>query len=93
MMLREFLKVFSNPERIQIIKDNKPIYTGYLGLLEHTENLEEFMVMEVKEFKPILEIRHKEWQKKGLMEPLQPRETPEYLFADLQMNLYNTIYL
>lgn len=39
------------------------------------------------------EIRHKEWQKRGLMAPLQPQETPEYSFSDLQMNLYNTIYL
>lgn len=39
------------------------------------------------------EARHKEWQKRGLMAPLQPQETPEYSFSDLQMNLYNTIYL
>lgn len=44
-------------------------------------------------FRPTPEIRHKEWQKRGLMAPLQPQETPEYSFSDLQMNLYNTIYL
>ena len=27
------------------------------------------------------------------MAPLQPQETPDYSFSDLQMNLYNTIYL
>lgn len=45
----------------------------------------------IPEFTP--EIRHKEWQKRGLMAPLQPQETPEYSFSDLQMSLYNTIYL
>lgn len=35
----------------------------------------------------------RKWRKRGLMAPLQPQETPEYSFSDLQMNLYNTIYL
>lgn len=51
------------------------------------------MDAEVKRFRPTPEIRHKEWQKRGLMAPLQPQETPDYSFSDLQMNLYNTIYL
>lgn len=29
----------------------------------------------------------------GAKTPLQPQETPEYSFSDLQMSLYNTIYL
>lgn len=93
MKLREFLTVFSNPDRIRIIKDNKEIYMGFLALIEHAENLEAHMDEEVKRFRPTPEIRHKEWQKRGLMAPLQPQETPEYSFSDLQMNLYNTIYL
>lgn len=51
------------------------------------------MDAEVKRFSATPEIRHKEWKKRGLMAPLQPWETPEYSFADLQMSLYNTIYL
>ena len=29
MKLREFLTVFSNPDRIRIVKDDKAVYTGY----------------------------------------------------------------
>lgn len=65
----------------------------YLALMAHVGNMEALMDAEVKRFRPIPEIRHKEWQKRGLMAPLQPQETPEYSFSDLQMNLYNTIYL
>jgi hypothetical protein len=93
MKLREFLTVFSNPDRIRIVKDDKAVYTGYLALIQHAENLEELMDAEVKRFSATPEIRHKEWKKRGLMAPLQPWETPEYSFADLQMSLYNTIYL
>lgn len=62
-------------------------------LMAHAGNMEALMDAEVKRFRPTPEIRHKEWQKRGLMAPLQPQETPDYSFSDLQMNLYNTIYL
>lgn len=48
MKLREFLTVFSNPDRIRIIKDDKAVFTGFLALMEHAENLEELMDAEVK---------------------------------------------
>lgn len=60
MKLREFLTVFSNPDRIRIVKGDKAVYTGYLALIQHAENLEEFMDAEVKRFSATPEIRHKE---------------------------------
>lgn len=66
---------------------------GVILYLALAGNMEALMDAEVKRFRPTPEIRHKEWQKRGLMAPLQPQETPEYSFSDLQMNLYNTIYL
>lgn len=93
MKLREFLTVFNNPDRIRIIKDDREIYTGFLALMEHAGDMETLMDAEVKRFRPTPEIRHKEWRKHGFVAPLQPHETPEYSFSDLQMNLYNTIYL
>lgn len=48
---------------------------------------------EVKRFCPVPEIRHKEWKKRGLMPSMKPEETPEFSFSDLQMTLYNTIYI
>ena len=88
MKLREFLTVFEQSDRLRIVKNEKDVYTGFLALMAHAGNMEEG-----KRFRPTPEIRHKEWQKRGLMAPLQPQETPEYSFSDLQMNLYNTIYL
>lgn len=89
MKLREFLTVFEQSDRLRIVKNEKDVYTGFLALMSHAGNME----AEVKRFRPTPEIRHKEWQKRGLMAPLQPQETPEYSFSDLQMSLYNTIYL
>lgn len=80
MKLREFLTVFSNPDRIRIVKDDKDVYTGFLALMAHAGGMEALMDAEVKRFRPIPEIRHKEWRKRGLMAPLQPQETPEYSF-------------
>lgn len=93
MKLREFLTVFEQSDRLRIVKNEKDVYTGFLALMAHAGNMEALMDAEVKRFRPTPEIRHKEWQKRGLMTQLQPQETPEYSFSDLQMNLYNTIYL
>ena len=92
MKLREFIGVFEQSERLRIVKDGKEIYTGYKALMEYAE-LEAVMDAEVKRFCPVLEIRHKEWKKRGLMPPMKPEETPEFSFSDLQMTLYNTIYI
>lgn len=72
---------------------NQDIAPTLTGADRHAGNMETLMDAEVKRFRPTPEIRHKEWQKRGLMAPLQPQETPEYSFSDLQMSLYNTIYL
>ena len=88
MKLREFLTVFEQSDRLRIVKNEKDVYTGFLALMAHAGNMEALMDAEVKRFRPT-----PEWQKRGLMAPLQPQETPEYSFSDLQMNLYNTIYL
>lgn len=90
MKLREFLTVFEQSDRLRIVKNEKDVYTGFLALMSYAGNMEALMDAEVKRFRPTPEIRHKEWQKRGLMAPLQP---PEYSFSDLQMSLYNTIYL
>jgi hypothetical protein len=92
MKLREFIGVFEQSERLRIVKDGKEIYTGYKALMEHAEP-EAVMDAEVKRFCPVPEIRHKEWKKRGLMPPMKPEETPEFSFSDLQMTLYNTIYI
>lgn len=92
MMLREFIAVFEQSDRVRIIKDDKEIYTGYKALMSHAA-LEAVMDAEVKRFRPIPEIRHKKWKERGLMPPIKPEETPDFNFSDLQMTLYSTIYI
>ena len=33
------------------------------------------------------------WKELGLMKPLEPEQTAQYKFSDLQMSLYYTIYI
>lgn len=39
------------------------------------------------------EITHRRWKELGLMKPLEPDQTTQYKFSDLQMSLYYTIYI
>lgn len=39
------------------------------------------------------EITHRRWKELGLMKPLEPEQTAQYKFSDLQMSLYYTIYI
>lgn len=55
--------------------------------------MEAVRIVREMRFCPVPEIRHKEWKKRGLMPPMKPEETPEFSFSDLQMTLYNTIYI
>lgn len=48
---------------------------------------------EVKDFAVVPDIRHKDWQKLGLMKPLEPGEHPQYKFSDLTMTLYYTFFI
>lgn len=74
MKLREFLTVFEQSDRLRIVKNEKDVYTGFLALMAHAGNMETLMDAEVKRFRPTPEIRHKEWQKRGLMAPLNRRK-------------------
>ena len=47
----------------------------------------------VKKFRAVPEITHRRWKELGLMKPLEPDQTAQYKFSDLQMSLYYTIYI
>lgn len=49
---------------------------------------EDLLKAKVKEFAFAPEIRHKDWEKLGLISPIQPEEMPDYSFSDLMMKLY-----
>lgn len=94
MILEEFVKLLENSDRMRIVKDEKEVFVGWLAMLVmHNEVYEEIRTDAVKKFRAVPEIRHRQWKERNLMKPLEPDETPEFLFSDLQMNLYYTIYL
>ncbi len=94
MILGEFVKLLKNSDRLRVIKDEKEIFVGWLAMLVmHNEMYKEIRTDAVKKFRAIPEIRHRQWKERNLIKPFEPDETPEFLFSDLQMNLYYTIYL
>lgn len=91
--LKDFLAVLHQSDRLQIIKDGKTIYTGYLALIVHNPQIEAEMDAVITLFRAVPEIKHKQWRERGLMAPMEPEEMPQYAFSDLQMQLYYTIYI
>lgn len=93
MTVKEQIAVFDSAVRLQIMKDETELYLGYLANLQYCQDIEAILEAEVKKFKAIPEIKHRKWKEKHLMKPLEPNETPQYSFSDLQMSLYYTIYI
>lgn len=99
MTLEDFVKVIENPDRLKILQGEKEVFVGFLGSLVPihghggNEVYESIRREEIKKFRAVPEIRHKKWKELNLMRPLQPEETPDFSFSDLQMSLYYTIYL
>ena len=93
MTAGELIGILDNSQRLQVIEDGNPLFCGWVALLSYDENEEYIKAAKVRRFCPRPEINHKQWREKGLMAPLQPQETPDYYFRDLQLTLYNTIYI
>lgn len=96
MTLQDIVGILENPDRLRIIKDKEDLFVGWrASLVMDIENaiMQQYSEAEVKKFRVIPEIRHKQWREKGLMQPLQPEQLAEYSFSDLQMSLYYTIYI
>lgn len=93
MRLRDFLNVLEQSDRIQIIQNGKTIYTGFLVLIPHDKKMDKFLDAEVTKFRPTPEIRHRQWKERGLLQPIGKDETPDYSFSDMQITLYNRIYI
>ncbi len=101
MTLQEFTSFINNSDRVQIIKDNKLIYAGYLAFLkiphggaeEHTEKYDRYKDDEVKKFRAVPEVVHNRWHELGLKKPIEPQLTPDYKFSDLQLKIYYAIYI
>lgn len=87
--VREFLKTLTGPDRIKIVKDKEILFVGYRA--DGKEIPPECLDAEMKMFRSEPEIRHREWKKRGLMPPLEPEQTPDFSFSDLEMKLYYKI--
>jgi hypothetical protein len=93
MKAGDILELLQSSDRIRIMNGETELYCGYKGMINFAEgiNEEELMKEELKEYRVSVEIRHRKWKELGLMAPLQPGETEQYRFADLQMSLYHII--
>lgn len=99
MTLKEVMGCMENADRIRIMETGRkdPLYTGYLGTIQYylggTGITEEHMGMEVEKIRVVPEIRHRKWKEKRLAPPMLPDQTPKYLFADMQMEIYSEIWI
>lgn len=94
MAVGDFLATLTNPDRVRIVQQGEDLFVGFLGaLLVKAEIFDKIKDKEVKKFRSVPEIRHRRWEELNLMRPLEPDETPDYCFSDLEMKLYYTIYI
>ena len=99
MTLRELLEVLTGPDELLIVRDAEKetdqeiLYKGYKGLDVCCQIPPELMKETVKQFRIFPEINHREWKERNLMSPIDPDKTPNFLFSDLQMNLYYKIVI
>lgn len=99
MTVKEFIGTLESSDRLRIIKGKAEVYVGYLTAFkpfadhEISEEYRKYSEHEVKKFRAVPEITHRRWKELGLMKPLEPDQTAQYKFSDLQMSLYYTIYI
>ena len=99
MTVKEFIGTLESSDRLRIIEGKAEVYVGYLAAFkpfadhEISEEYRKYSGHEVKKFRAVPEITHRRWKELGLMKPLEPDQTPQYKFSDLQMSLYYTIYI
>lgn len=94
MTVGDFLATITNPDRVRIVQQGKDIFVGFLGVFVLETDLFDSVVNEkVIKFQAVPEIRHRRWKELNLMRPLEPDETPDYRFSDLEMKLYYTVYI
>ena len=90
MTVKEFIGTLESSDRLRIIEGKAEVYVGYLAAFKPFADHE---ISEVKKFRAVPEITHRRWKELGLMKPLEPDQTAQYKFSDLQMSLYYTIYI
>lgn len=99
MILKELLEVLSGPDELLIVReaekeaDEEILYKGYKGLPICNLIPAELMEETVTRFSFYPEIKHREWEKRNLMPPIDPDKTPNFKYKDLQITIYYKIFL
>lgn len=94
MTVGDFFETIENPDRARIVRQGEDVFVGFLGVLRlKTELFDSIKGETVRKFRSVMEITHKRWKELNLMRPLEPDETPDFSFSDLQMSLYYTFYI
>lgn len=100
MTLEQIVDSVRQPQHWIIYDGKERIFIGWSWDLKddklepkHGELYEKHKHREVDDFAFHIDISHKQWKEKGLMQPLMPEDTPQYSFADLQQTIYYEVHL
>lgn len=97
--LRQLVSTLPKEQRICVIRNREAVYAGFVAdivdpLGVHPSNpIEHIMDHLVSKIVTDTEIRHKKWKENGYMPPLEPSETPDYEFKELEQKTYLKVYL
>ena len=99
MTLEEQCNVLESADMLRIVKGNMDLFVGYLAAFTPRISNHQNTIYETHKDDPVIrfravpEVTHRKWKEKSLMQPLQPEETPDYKFEDMQVKMYYTIYI
>lgn len=86
--VKDFAAIITPSSRVQIVKEGKTIAPCWACNIP-----KEYKEETIKKFSASPEIRHKEWKQRGLMAPMEPEQTADFKFSDLEMKLYYMIHI
>lgn len=94
MTVKDIMTLLESPDRVRVIKDGEEIYNQYFANMQVDKDIiGQIGDTEVKRFRLNPEIKHKQWKERKLMPPMNPDETPNFKFSDLQLTIYHDIYI
>ena len=80
MTVKDIMTLLESPDRVRVIKDGEEIYNQYFANMEVDKDIvAQIGDAEVKRFRAIPEITHRKYKERGLIAPMKPEETPDYL--------------